>query len=63
MPFYDITSTPPQSLLPGISVRTVWGERIMLSFLDFEREGATVPLHQHEHEQIFIHNIQTIIRL
>jgi mannose-6-phosphate isomerase-like protein (cupin superfamily) len=52
MPFYDITSTPPQALLPGITVRTVWGERIMLSFLDFEHEGATVPLHQHVHEQM-----------
>jgi quercetin dioxygenase-like cupin family protein len=52
MPFYDITSTQPQSLLPGITIRTVWGERIMLSFLDFAEAGATVPLHQHEHEQM-----------
>ena len=52
MPFFDITATPGQSLLPGITIRTVWGERIMLSFLDFAREGATVPLHQHVHEQM-----------
>ena len=52
MPFYDIPSTVPQALLPGITVRTAWGERIMLSFLDFECEGATVPLHHHVHEQM-----------
>jgi quercetin dioxygenase-like cupin family protein len=52
MPFYDITSTTPQSLLPGITIRTVCGERIMLSFLDFAEAGATVPLHQHVHEQM-----------
>jgi mannose-6-phosphate isomerase-like protein (cupin superfamily) len=52
MPFFDVTSTPAQRLLPGITVRTVWGERIMLSFLDFEGEGARVPLHQHVHEQM-----------
>ena len=52
MPFFDISSTAPQALLPGISVRTAWGDRIMLSFLDFEYEGATVPLHHHLHEQM-----------
>jgi mannose-6-phosphate isomerase-like protein (cupin superfamily) len=52
MPFFDIPATAPQALLPGITVRTAWGERIMLSFLDFEHEGATVPLHHHVHEQM-----------
>ena len=52
MPHFDIPSTPPQRLAPGITIRTAWGEQIMLSFLDFETAGATVPLHQHVHEQM-----------
>jgi mannose-6-phosphate isomerase-like protein (cupin superfamily) len=52
MPFFDITETPAQQVLPGILIRTVWGERIMLSFLDFQEAGATVPPHQHVHEQM-----------
>jgi quercetin dioxygenase-like cupin family protein len=52
MPHFDIPSTPPQTLAPGITIRTAWGDRIMLSFLDFEKEGATVPPHQHDHEQM-----------
>ncbi len=52
MPFFDIATTAPQSPAPGITIRTVWGERIMLSFLDFEAEGATVPPHRHFHEQM-----------
>jgi mannose-6-phosphate isomerase-like protein (cupin superfamily) len=52
MPFFDIPATAPQSLAPGITIRTAWGDRIMLSFLDFEHEGAAVPLHHHQHEQM-----------
>lgn len=52
MPFFDIPATAPQALAPGITIRTAWGERIMLSFLDFEAEGASVPPHQHLHEQM-----------
>jgi mannose-6-phosphate isomerase-like protein (cupin superfamily) len=52
MPFFDIPAVEPRTLAPGISIRTAWGAHIMLSFLDFEREGATVPTHQHPHEQM-----------
>jgi unsaturated pyranuronate lyase len=52
MPFFDILGTGPRALAPGIVIRTAWGDRIMLSFLDFETEGATVPPHQHPHEQM-----------
>jgi mannose-6-phosphate isomerase-like protein (cupin superfamily) len=52
MPHFDIPSTVPQVVAPGIRIRTAWGERIMLSFLDFESAGATVPLHRHDHEQM-----------
>src|SRR6266542_1848170 len=52
MPFFDIPAVEPRTLAPGITIRTAWGERIMLSFLDFEKEGATVPPHRHPHEQM-----------
>jgi quercetin dioxygenase-like cupin family protein len=52
MPFFDIAMITPQTPAPGITIRTAWGERIMLSFLDFEAGGATVPPHQHIHEQM-----------
>src|SRR5207249_3551501 len=42
----------PQVLAPGITIRTAWGDRIMMSFLAFETAGATVPSHQHVHEQM-----------
>ena len=52
MPHFDMQSIEPQAQAPGITIRTAWGERIMLSFLEFERAGATVPLHRHDHEQM-----------
>jgi quercetin dioxygenase-like cupin family protein len=52
MPFFDIPGTTPQAIAPGITIRTAWGERIMMSFLDFAAEGATVPRHHHVHEQM-----------
>jgi quercetin dioxygenase-like cupin family protein len=52
MPFFDIPGTTPLVIAPGITIRTVWGDRIMMSFLDFETDGATVPRHQHVHEQM-----------
>jgi quercetin dioxygenase-like cupin family protein len=52
MPFFDIDAAAPKQISPGITIRTVWGDRIMLSFLTFEAEGATVPRHRHHHEQM-----------
>jgi len=52
MPFFDIPTTSSQTLAPGVTIRTAWGERIMLSFLDFASAGATVPPHHHRHEQM-----------
>ena len=50
MPFIDIARIPSQELLPGCRLRTPYGERIMMSYLEMD-EGATVPLHHHPHEQ------------
>ena len=48
--FYDLEQTGPKDLVPGVTLRTVWGERIMLSRVEIE-PGAEVPLHDHPHEQ------------
>jgi quercetin dioxygenase-like cupin family protein len=36
---------------PGMTRRLLWGDRIMLSHLEFKR-GAVVPVHEHDNEQI-----------
>jgi quercetin dioxygenase-like cupin family protein len=38
-------------LVPGIQIRTFWGENMLLSVVDFEA-NAVVPAHSHPHEQI-----------
>ena len=40
-----------RELAPGVRTRLLWGERIMMSFVDFQ-PGAVVPSHQHPHEQM-----------
>ena len=39
-----------RDLAPGITLRLVWGERVMLSYATFQ-PGSTIPLHSHPHEQ------------
>lgn len=53
MPFYHPDEKAPKELFPGVTIRTLWGEHIMLSFVHFE-PFATVPLHSHPHEQMGI---------
>ena len=50
MPFIDIQELPALELQPGVRLRTPYGKNLMLSYLEIE-EGATVPLHNHPHEQ------------
>ena len=38
-------------LLPGVTIRTAWGEKAMMSFVDFQPNGI-VPPHRHPHEQM-----------
>ncbi len=52
MPFFDLSQQPTRELFPGVRITTAWGEEVMLSFVQFEREGAEVPTHQHPHEQL-----------
>ena len=50
MPFINIEDIQALEILPGCRLRTPYGEKIMLSYLEME-EGAEVPLHDHPHEQ------------
>lgn len=50
MPFIEIESYEPQQLLPGCTIRTPFGQHLMLSYLEMEA-GAEVPFHHHPHEQ------------
>jgi unsaturated pyranuronate lyase len=43
----------PFTLAPGVEGRPLFGEGAMLNLIEFE-PGATVPLHEHEHEQLGI---------
>jgi len=42
---------PSKELLPGISLRSIHLDKVMVTFVDLE-EGALVPPHRHPHEQI-----------
>jgi quercetin dioxygenase-like cupin family protein len=52
MPFYDPAMRSPRTLFPGVTIRAVWGEHIMMSFVHFEHADALVPEHHHPHEQM-----------
>jgi len=48
--FVEWDKVPYQEMVPGVRIRTPYGENIMLSLLEME-EGAAVPMHDHPHEQ------------
>lgn len=50
MPFYDPAQVPPKELAPGVTLRVVWGEKVMLSLVEM-KPGSVVQLHTHPHEQ------------
>jgi len=50
MPFYDIKKMESHEVVPGCHLRTPYGEKLMLSYLEMDA-GAIVPLHDHPHEQ------------
>ena len=51
MPFFDAGQGTVRILFPGVTIRVVWGEQIMMSFVEFEPQ-AVVPPHSHPHEQM-----------
>ena len=50
MAIYKQTKVNGKELFPGIIVRPVWGEKIMMMLVDIA-PNAEVPLHSHPHEQ------------
>ena len=52
MPFPSIEGKKPIVVAPGVTLRAVWGENVMLSFVEFAHADATVAMHQHPHEQM-----------
>ena len=50
MPHITLEDRTATNLLPGIDLRTFWGENMMLSVADLE-PGALLPPHRHPHEQ------------
>ena len=48
--FFDPETRTPKELVPGVVVRTFWGEQMLASLVDLAA-GAIVPSHSHPHEQ------------
>jgi len=51
MYFYQPKNREKKLLVPGIHIRTFWGENLLMSVVDFEA-NAEVPYHSHSQEQI-----------
>ena len=47
---YDAESVKQRELAPGVSLRTLWGEKIMMSLVEIA-PNSQVPMHTHPHEQ------------
>ena len=51
MPYFlDPSQVKRQELAPGVMLRTMWGEKIMMSVVEVA-PNAVVPNHSHPHEQ------------
>jgi quercetin dioxygenase-like cupin family protein len=48
--FFDPETRTGKELVPGVVVRTFWGEQMLASLVDLAA-GAIVPSHSHPHEQ------------
>ncbi len=48
--FHDPAKRPHKQLLPGVRIRTFWGDRVLLSLVELTPH-AEVPTHTHPHEQ------------
>ena len=50
MYFCDIVEREVKEVVPGIRIRTFWGEKMLLSVVDLDPD-AVLPAHSHPHEQ------------
>ena len=48
--FCDLENREAKEIVPGIHIRTFWGNEMLLSIVDFA-PNAVVPTHSHPHEQ------------
>lgn len=51
MYYLDVDAVTPRQLLEGVWMRAVYGENIMMSFVNLD-PGAIIPEHHHPHEQM-----------
>ncbi len=47
---HDLSAVPSRELAPGVLLKTMWGDKIMLSLVEIAA-NAEVPEHSHPHEQ------------
>ena len=50
MYYYNPKERETKELAPGVMARTFWGEKMLLSLLEFD-PNSEVPNHTHPHEQ------------
>jgi quercetin dioxygenase-like cupin family protein len=50
MPFYNPKDRQAKDLVPGMHIRTFWGEQQLLSLVELDA-NTTLPRHSHPHEQ------------
>ena len=48
--FEDLFAVSPVEIVPGVRIRTSWGDRLMLSLVESDPH-VDVPEHSHPHEQ------------
>ena len=48
--FYDPSEIERKELVPGLTLRPMWGEKVMMSFIEIA-PGCVLPVHSHPHEQ------------
>jgi quercetin dioxygenase-like cupin family protein len=48
--FFDSSQIKRREIAPGVTIRTLWGERVMINILE-TAPHAVVPNHSHPHEQ------------
>ena len=48
--FVAVDTLPSREIAPGVKIRIIAGQAMMLGFIDLA-EGSAVPTHQHPHEQ------------
>jgi quercetin dioxygenase-like cupin family protein len=48
--FFDPSEVERRELVPGLSLRTMWGDKVMMSLVEIAPR-AVLPEHRHPHEQ------------